>query len=344
MSLMSAKKNAKWVNLFFNIIKKAYLGEEFVYGKETFRLQPTLVRPSDFHRRTFGPSLTSYEALLKVLDPKFKTVASSEVYRVKTGWIAQGIRGYDGHKIRRVKVDEDIFLIPDLSKRPSVAIDTSSSENNETVMVICLIPDYEGAYFFLEKHLKLPKDRHEREFHWRVLNPIHKQDLVMKFNLILPICCNGLLTIKTIAFKDRRGKMENLFKNLIEGCFSGYESHPIQKNLRPALKQKFFEAMNGVEIHCDADFRPLTPEKIVRLLVQTLAKKNGEFETYTPLFANLRSHESKPIQIADIIAGIIRTKIEQGDSPSPLQPLPFDLRKMKKYADNPPKAYFWFCK
>ncbi|MGQ9641632.1 MAG: hypothetical protein ACUVUF_05855 [Candidatus Bathycorpusculaceae bacterium] len=103
--------------------------------------------------------------------------------------------------------------------------------------------------------------------------------------------------------------------------------------------------MNGVETHCDADFRPLTPEKIVRLLVQTLAKKDGgEFETYTPLFANLRSHESKPIQIADIIAGIVRTKIEQGDSLSPLQPLPFDLRKMKKYADNPPKAYFCFCK
>ena len=88
----------------------------------------------------------------------------------------------------------------------------------------------------------------------------------------------------------------------------------------------------------------MTPEKVVRLLVQTLAKQNGErFEAYTPLFANLRSHESKPIQIADIVAGIVKTKIEDDDAQGLLQPLSFDLRKMKKYSDNPPKAYFWFA-
>lgn len=108
------------------------------------------------------------------------------------------------------------------------------------------------------------------------------------------------------------------------------------------VEEEVFQAVNGVEIHCDADFRPLTPEKMVRLLVQTLAKKNGEYESYTPLFANLRSHESKPIQIADIIAGAIRTMIEKGVPLNPLELLPFDLRKMKKYSDNPPKAYFWF--
>jgi hypothetical protein len=339
---MNAKKDSKWINLFFDIIEKAYLGKEFVYGKGTFRLQPTLVRPSDFHRRTFGPSLTSYESLLKALDPNFKTVASSEVYRVRTGWIAQGIRGHNGRKIRRIKVNKDIFLIPDLSKRPSVAVDTSGFGDNDTVIVICIIPDYEGAYFFLEEHLKLPKDHYKKELHWWKLNSTYKQDLVKKFNLILTICCDGLLVIKTNALKDRRGKIENLFKNLIEGCFSGYERDPTQRNLRPALKKKFFEAINGVETHCDADFRPLTPEKIVRLLAQTLAKKNaGQFERYTPLFANLRSHESKPIQIADIIAGTVRTLIEQDGSLNPLQPLPFNLCKMKKYSDNPPKAYFW---
>jgi len=230
-----------------------------------------------------------------------------------------------------------------LSKRPSVAIDTSGFGNDDTVIVICIIPDYEGAYIFFEKHLKLPKDHYKKEFHWWKLNLTYKQDLVEKFGLVLPICCDGLLVIKTNALKDRRGKIENLFKNLMEGCFSGYERDPAQRNLRPALKKRFFEAINGVEMHCDADFRPLTPEKIVRLLVQTLARKNGgQFESYTPLFANLRSHESKPIQIADIIAGTVRTTIEQGDSLDPLKPLPFDLRKMKKYSDNPPKAYFWF--
>jgi hypothetical protein len=160
--------------------------------------------------------------------------------------------------------------------------------------------------------------------------------------LTLSICCDGLLAIRTNALVDRRGKIENLFKNLVEGCFSNYEKNPTRNTLRPALKKKFFGKLNGVQTHCDADFRPLTPNKVVRLLVQTLAKRDGGyFEKYTPLFADLRSHESQPLQIADIIAGITKTIIDQGQL-EPLQLLPFDLRKMRKYSDHPPKAYFWF--
>lgn len=343
MSRMSAKRDSKWINLFFEIIEKAYLGAAFRYQDETFRFSPTLVRPADFHRRAFGSSLTSYESLLKALDPNFKSLASSEVYRVRTGWIAQGLRGYHGHRIRRIKVGEDIFLVPDLSKRPSVGIDTSGLGCHDTVIAICFIPDLDGAYFFLEKHLKLPKDHYQREFHWSKLNPILKQHLLDNFKLILSICCDGLLVIRTNALNDRRGKIENLFTNLIDGCFSGYERDPKQRNLRPALKKRIFEMANGIETHCDADFRPLTPDKVVRLFVQTLAKRDGgQFENYTPLFANLRSHESKPIQITDIVAGMIRTMIERRELLEPLQLLPFDIRKMKKYRDNAPKAYFWF--
>jgi hypothetical protein len=110
-------------------------------------------------------------------------------------------------------------------------------------------------------------------------------------------------------------------------------------------RARIFEMANGIRTHCDTDFRPLTPDKVVRLLVQTLAKKDGgQFENYTPLFANLRSHESKPIQITDIMAGMIRTMMERAELLEPLQPLPFDMRKMKKYRDNSPKAYFWFPK
>jgi len=340
---LATKKDSKWINLFFDMIEKAYLGSQFTYDNQTFRLQPTLVRPADFYRRTFGSSPTSYESLLRALDPNFKTVARSELYRVKTGWIAQGLKGYNGHKIRRIKVDRDVFLIPDLSQRRSVGIDTSGLGRNETVIVVCCIPDYEGAYFFLERHLKLPKDHYREELHWVKLNSAYKQDMLNKFKLILSICCDGLLVIRTRALIDRRGKTENLFKNLIEGCFSGYENDPKQRKLRPALKKKIFELVNGIETHCDFDFRPLTPNKVVRLLVQTLAKKHGNrFESYTPLFANLRSHESKPIQISDIIVGLIRTKIDKANPLEPLQPLFFDIRKMKKYKRNPPKAYFWF--
>ncbi|MGD0994091.1 MAG: hypothetical protein ABR909_01040 [Candidatus Bathyarchaeia archaeon] len=39
-----------------------------------------------------------------------------------------------------------------------------------------------------------------------------------------------------------------------------------------------------------------------------------------------------------MVKTIIEAEVPQGL----LQPLPFDLRKMKKYSDDPPKAYFWF--
>ncbi len=341
---MPDQKDAKWIDLFLDIIEKAYSGSDFRYGRQTFRLEPTLVAPADFYRRTFDTSLTSYESLLKALDSGFKSLASSEVYRVKTGWVARGLKGYNGRKIRRVMVNKDIFLVPDLSKQPSVGIDTSGCKNNDSVIVICSIPDYEGAYVWLDKHLKLPRDHNRNEFHWAKLNATCRQRLLNKFELTLSICCNGLLAIKTNALNDRRGTIENLFTNMIEGCFSGYEGDPKQKDLRPILKRQFFNAVNGVQIHCDSDFRPLTPGKVVRLLVQTLAKqKDGHFEDYTPLFANLHSHESKPIQIADIVAGMVKTKIEAEGSQELLKPLPFDLRKLKKYSDKPPKAYFWFA-
>ena len=111
---MSDKKDSKWIMLFFDIIEKAFLGGEFIYNKEKFNLQPTLVQPVDFQRRILGSPSNSYEALLKALDTNFKILARSEVYRIRKGWVAQGLRGYHGKKIRLIKVDQDIFLIPDL--------------------------------------------------------------------------------------------------------------------------------------------------------------------------------------------------------------------------------------
>jgi hypothetical protein len=279
---------------------------------------------------------------LKALDPGFKSLASSEVYRVRTGWIARGLRGYDGHKIRRIAMDEDLFLIPDLSQASSVGIDTSGLRNNETIIIVCCIPDYVGAYCFLEQHMELPKDKQKNELHWSKLNESYRRRLIENYKLTLSICCDGLLVIRTNALIDRRDKIENIFKNLVEGCFSGYERHPTQKALRPAIKKKLFGKVNSIQTHCDSDFRPLTPNKVVRLLVQTLAKRGGGyFEKYTPLFADLRSHESWPLQITDIIAGMTKTIVDQRQLEL-LQRLPFDLRKMRKYSDNPPKAYFWF--
>ena len=339
---MSAKKDAKWISLFFDIIERAFLGGDFTFGKEVFKLQPTLVRPVDFQRRISGSPSSSYEALIKALNVDFKTLARSEVYRVRKGWVEQGLKGYCGRKIRRIKPNRDIFLIPDLSQRPSVGIDTSGLGDSETVIVICSIPDSEGAYYFLEKHLNLPKDHKKRELHWSRLNKAYRDAILEKFKFILSVCCDGLLVIRTSALIDRRDKIQNLFRNLVEGCFSGYERDPRQKGLRPALKKGFLDKTNGIPIHCDTDFHPLAPEDIVRLLVQTLARKDGGYEPYTPLYANLRSHESKSIQVSDIMVGMIRTRMNDAECLDPLQLLPFDMRKMRKYAGSPPKAYYWF--
>ena len=332
-----------WIKLFLSIIRAAFLGERFVYKGKIFDLEPTLVKPSDFYRRIDHPS-TQYEALLNSLDLRFKNLAKSEIYRVKGGWIAHGLKGSYGMKIRRIKVGKETFLLPVLYDKPSIGIDTSSIRPNITVIAVCFIPDYEAAYTYLERHLKLPKTHnHHKEYKWSKLNRNFRSRVLERFELLLSICCNGILVIQTDALIYPIIKLENIFKNLIEGCFSGYERHPTQKHLRPALKRKFFEMANGTPIHCDADFRPLTPDKVVRLFVQTLAKRNGRYLKYTPLFANLRSHESKPIQIADIIVGAIRTKIQEEQDLKLLKPLFFDKRKLKSCPGRFAKAYYWIA-
>lgn len=319
------------------------MGEPVEYGRTKFNLQPTLVTPSDFFQRRIRYPQSAYHSLLNSLDSRFKSLARSEVYRVKRGWIAQGLKGYDGMRIRRIRMGNRIFLLPLLSKLPSVGIDSSSiPQTKTTVLSLCFIPDREVSYKYLEKHLKLPKTHTHPELKWSRLNSQEKAKVLGSFGLLLHICCEGVITIKTDALISRKGKMENIFKNLIEGCFSGYEKDPKWKNLRPALKRRFFQLANEVPIHCDADFNPLKPEKAVRLLVQTLAKLNGDQSLkYTPLFAPLRSHESQPIQIADIIVGALRTKIQNRESLNPFQPLPFDKRKAKSFRKRFAKAYYW---
>ena len=336
--MVDKKKNTTGLDIFIDIIEKAYQGTSLQYGKETFRLAPTLVKPVDFHRKPCNAQ-TSYEHLLNALDPAFKTLAASEVYRANTGWIAKGVNGY---KIRQITVGEEAFLLPHISKQPTVGIDTSGCQSsNDTVMVICSIPDPEGAYLLLEKHLKIPKDLQNNEIHWSKLNQMYKRVLLDNFELVLTVCCDCLLVIKSNILFERRGKMATVFTNLVEGCFSGFESAPFQAEFRADLKQRFFRAINGVAIHCDDDFTPLTPDKVVRLLVKTLAKQGSDyFESYMPLFANLYSHESKSIQIADVIAGMVKTMLETREI-KVLSPLPFDARKLNRQVKQLPKAYFW---
>jgi len=62
----------------------------------------------------------------------------------------------------------------------------------------------------------------------------------------------------------------------------------------------------------------------------------------------LRSEESPPIQVADIIAGVIGMKIMNNEElPKPLSRLYFDNRKINRRTRRKgkfAKAYYWFNK
>lgn len=336
-----APSGHNWIELFLSIIQRAYLGGDYAYQGETFNLAPTLVRPYDFFRKINNPK-NDYERLLVSLEPRFKSVAKAEIYRRTTGWIAQGLRGYGGIKIRRVEVDGDRFLLPVLSDKSSVGIDTSSIESKTTILGFCFIPDYEAAYLYLEKHLAVPKTHNPEEFKWSKLNQAYRTKLLQEFKSLISISCNAALIIDTNAIISSTGKFENLFKNLIEGCFSGYENDPRYAKLRPGLRKKFFQLANDTPVHCDKDFPHLTSDKAVKLFVQTLAKQNEWYGEYTPLYAALKSHESKPIQLADIIVGAIRTKTQKRKPLDPLTPIAFDKRKIAAYKRTYAKAFYWF--
>ena len=340
MKTTKSQKESAWIELFLSIIRNAYLGQKLVYENRTFKLEPTLVTPYDFSRKIRRPK-NDYEKLLVSLNSSFKAAARTEVYRRKKGWVAAGLEGYHGMRIRRVTIDEDVFLLPVLSQGNSIGIDTSSIENNVTILVFCFISDYEAAYTYLEKHMILPKTHNHPEFKWAKLNQNYKMKVLEKFKMLLAISCDAILLIETDAIISPAGKFENLFKNLIEGCFSGYEKHPVQSRLRSHLRKKFFQLANNVQVHCDKDFPHLASDKAVKLLVQTLAKRNGWYEQYTPLYAPLKSHESKPIQVADIIVGTAKTKIQNNESLEPLSPLPFDKRKIAAFKGRYAKAYYW---
>jgi len=341
MKNTKSQRESGWIKLFLSIIRDAYIGKRFAYQNKTFNLKPTLITPYDFSRKIRHPT-NDYEKLLTSLDPHFKEAARAEVYRKTKGWIAQGLQGYHGIKIRQVKVDKNIFLLPVLTDKNSVGIDTSSIEQKTTILAFCFIPDYEAAYTYLEKHLALPKTHNHEEFKWTKLNRNYKAQVLERFKMLLSISCDAILLIETDAIISPMGKFENVFRNLIEGCFSGYEKDPKHAKLRPTLRKKFFQLTNDVQVHCDKDFPHLASDKAVKLFVQTLAKQNDWYETYTPLFATLKSHESKPIQLADILVGAVKTKIQNNQPLDPLTPLAFDKRKIASFEGRYAKAYYWF--
>jgi len=318
---------------FFGIVRAAYLGEEYRLGARTFNLSPRIVRPYDFSRRTITRS-DEYGRLMASLDSKFRDAARSDLYRRRTGWLD---RGKKDSKVRVIGIDGDLHVVPVLTQEKTVAIDTSTMNNSPMVLGICNMPDYRSTYVYLEKHLALPKTHNHEEFHWSKLNPDNRQKVLNSFSTFLQIACNALLVIKTDAFISPLGKLENIFSNLVDGCFSGYET--TEGKHRYSLRKSLYAITNKVPIHCDADFGPLKPLQVATIYVKRLGI--GLQPDPTPTFANLRSHQSQPIQVADILVGAIRTKLQQGDTLPLLKTLKFDKRKIRKQKGKTVSAWFW---
>jgi len=320
------------MNMFLAIVRSAYLGEEYRLGPETFNLSPRLVRPYDFSRRTIKVA-DEYGRLMSKLDKRFRGAARSDLYRKNTGWLD---RGEQEGKIRVIKINSEPHILPVLSQEKTVSIDTSTIDNKAMVLGILNIPDYRCAYMYLERHLRLPKTHNHAEFHWSKLSPENRQIVLDNYQTLLQISCNSILIIKTDALISPAGKYENVFSNLIDGCFSGYET--MEEQPRYALRKYLYESTNKTPIHCDADFGPLKPLQVATVYLKQLGQ--GLTPEPTPYFANLRSHESQPIQIADILVGATRSKLQEKTTP-PLKILKFDKRKIKKQKGKTASAWYW---
>lgn len=324
--------------LFIDIVKNTFLGQSLSYHDEeenkqkSYNLQPVLVQKYDFLSKKNRYPGTEVGRLFTELPDDFKSNARSQLYRTSGGWIDKGI---NNGELQEVKVGNQTFLVPLLSK-PAVGIDTSGNKDL-TFLCISWFTNYKAAYTYLERHLGIPKAHGPIEFKWSRLNSKYRKSIIENFELLLHMTCNAVLIIMTNALVNRLEKPIDVFIKLIDGCFTGYQHKSAEREF---LRERLFNLSNETPIHCDADFRPLTTDKIVRHLVKTLA--NGK--EYTPLHVEKLSHESEPIQITDILCGAFRHSIEKLDK-AWLSALEFDSRlvgrkkkgKELKFA----KCYYW---
>jgi len=324
--LAAPKKD--YLGLFGGIVRAAFLGETFRLDRNNYVLNPTLVGKYDVLRSISNPA-SEFERLVKDLPADFKTVAKSELYRRSGGWIE---KGEESRRFKEIELDGKPSVIPILGK-PSVGIDTSS-DSEWTYLCIACFDDVESGYSFLEKHLRLPKAKEPAEIKWLKLNPAYRESVTGKLPALIGMSCNAILVIKTNALMNPEEKIVDVFIKLISGSFSGYER--MQGELRTALKDKFFTLINETPTHCDPDFSPLTTDKIVRQLVRTLAGTRP----FVPLHAGLKSEESHPIQVADVICGAVKGLLQgKLQEKIGLVQIPYDNKLKGK--ERTAKVYYW---
>lgn len=318
-------------DLFTEVVRCAFLGGKQVVNGKNYTLQPTIIRRYDFLRATpaFG-SKSEMNRLFSDLPSDLKSTARSELYRTSKGWIE---KSYSEKKIKQFQIGEEFFVVPILSEKPAVGIDTSSDQN-DTYVCFTFFDNYKAGYHYLEKILQIPKSKTSTpEFKWNKLNPECRDLIGEKLNYILKMSCKFVLVIKTNALKSSDEKLVDVFIKLILGCFTNYD---YISSRRIQLRKLLFKLSNEISIHCDADFQPLIPSKIVKQFVRILADGND----YVPSFAVRDSHESEPIQLTDILCGVLKKHIINKNNQI-LQSWEFHNKLKSKKKERYAKCYFW---
>lgn len=317
--------------LFTEVVRCSFLGGKQVIDATNYTLEPTILRRYDFLRTApeFGSKNGLNRLFTDVINPTFATTAKSELYRKDSGWID---RSYSENKVKQFKIGKDFFLVPILSK-PTVGIDTSSTER-DTFICFAFYDNYAAAYHYFEAILKIPKSlTHRPEFKWNKLNTSYRRLVDDELENILKMSCKCVIMIKTNALICPDEKIIDVYVKLIQGLFSNYNHLSSQ---RLALKSLLFKLSNEIPVHCDADFSPLSTDKIVKQFVKNLADSSD----FTPLHAQKDSHESQPIQVTDILCGALKKHIIDKNRKF-LQPWEFENKLKSSQQNKEAKCYLW---
>ena len=319
-------------DLFTELVRCSFLGKNQVIDAKKFTLEPTVLRKYDFLRFTpeFGSKTQMNRLFTEFLTLDFKKTAKSELYRKSKGWIEKSLTE---RKVKQYSIKDDSFLIPFLSSA-SIGIDTSNNQE-DTFVCIAFFDNHSAGYHYLENILSIPKTKknHENEFKWNKLNTVYRKKISEKIETILKMSCSMILMIKTNALHKNDEKIADIFVKLIYGWFTNYD---YKSDARILLRKELFKLSNQTPIHCDSDFQPLTPVKIVKQFVKILS--DGNF--YEPSYVVKDSHESEPIQIADILCGVLKQHIIEKNE-SILVPWEFHNKLKSKNSKKDAKCYFW---
>jgi len=300
-----------------------------VLGTNQYVFTPRLFRPYDLLKKVGSPQ-DDFDKFITKLDSRFVALAKSEMYRSGKGWIDKAV---SARHVRQLSIDAVQYLVP-CFRTGTVGIDTTSVDNTRFIGIF-VIPDYDAASILFDKHLGLPKTHDHAEWKWSKLDHPYREIVLKQFNTTLRVCCRAGLVIETDVLSGK-AHLKDKLTNLVEGCFSGYEA--VEGERRQQLRSLFYSLINNVPVHCDSDFQSVPPQEVVRILVRQLAKTDSGFNNFTPVNVPLRSHESIPIQVADVLVGAIKELVVQNRSIQPFDSLWFDKRKIRAWKGSFAKA------